>query len=641
MTLTKSYHNGFRQWWSIYTWSLKKQSSIGIIYLILLCLALPFLLGLILFYYIKNNQHVLTDINVVNGLDALFVFFVIPGTLIFVFITAILLFRFMHNKRSTDFYHTLPVSRTAMFYGRFLAGFTILAVPLIICCCITAIVLVCVQGSTNILVMPYGTLFLYMLYLLLMILVTYTFTVFMAVCSGTTFNSIISAIAINVAYPLFMYLLVITVELLLPGFTMEGFTTILTAGSPYIASFVPVFFVGNSRQGMTMNADMIAFFVWWALITVVMIAAGWLLYRARKSESAEGRKAYPVPQIIIRTVVSGAVGIGIGYILFGTIGGTVSFFAGVVVGAAIAHIIIEVLYARGFRTLLKSLPYLGGFLVLFGIYYAILATGCFGYDTKVPLANQVESVDVELDNTVKNEILDQNGNIIGSTTPVHLQDRSSIEAVISWHQATVDQNRENHYPYELSGHNFDGKVTYHLKDGSTLTRTVEYFYEMDEGETNSIPSNQQIQKILLEAQEEYIQKANFVFYMEPQALSSIQVTKESTNVSNYITEAGQKETLMQMLQQDIKRQASSTLSTDASANESILSENTAADTEENMILLSISTVSFVPSPNSTFKEFIPYYNGEIRLSQPNYSCTIYESQFPNTYQYLLDNGFIA
>mgnify|MGYP000184690897 CR=1 FL=1 len=115
MTLTKSYHNSFRQWWSVYTWSLKKQSGIGIIYLILLCLALPFLLGIILFSSIKN-QHMLTGENIANGLHILFTFLIIPGTLLFVFITAVLLFRFMHNKRSTDFYHALPVSRTAMFF---------------------------------------------------------------------------------------------------------------------------------------------------------------------------------------------------------------------------------------------------------------------------------------------------------------------------------------------------------------------------------------------------------------------------------------------------------------------------------------------------------------------------------------------
>ncbi len=124
----------------------KKQSGIGIIYLILLCLALPFLLGIILFSSIKN-QHMLTGENIANGLHILFTFLIIPGTLLFVFITAVLLFRFMHNKRSTDFYHALPVSPYCNVFGRFLAGFTILAVPMVICCCITAIVLVCARDS--------------------------------------------------------------------------------------------------------------------------------------------------------------------------------------------------------------------------------------------------------------------------------------------------------------------------------------------------------------------------------------------------------------------------------------------------------------------------------------------------------------
>lgn len=578
----------------------------------------------------------LTGENIASGLHMLFTFLVIPGTLLFVFITAILLFRFMHNKRSTDFYHALPISRTAMFFGRFLAGFTILAVPMVICCCTTAIVLVCVQGKANILGMPYSTVFLYLLYLLIIILITYAFTVFIAVCSGTTFNAIISAVAIGIAYPIFMYLLIIMVNSLLPGFTLEGFTTILTAGSPYMASFVPVFFIAYTSQGITMSADMIAFFVWWACITVVMIAASWLLYRARKSENAEGRKAYPVPQIIIRTVVSGAVGIGLGYILHATLGGTVAFFAGVVIGAVIAHIIIEVLYARGFRTLLKSLPYLAGFLVLFGIYYAILATGCFGYDTKVPLANQVESVDLDLDNTTANEILDVNGKTIGTVTPVHLQDRTSIEAVISWHQATVDENREKHYPYQMSDHMFSGKVTYHLKDGSTLTRTVEYFWDL---ETNSTPSKRKDQKSLLESQEEYIKKSNLIFYVEPQALNTITVAKGYADSGTYITEEGQKEILLQMLQQDIMRTEMNRSHSDG--NEPLLQESADTETDENTILLTVDTKSFAPSPNSTVRQLIGAYNGQIKFSQTSFPYVIDESEFPNTYQYLLDNGFLA
>ena len=138
----------------------------------------------------------------------------------------------------------------------------------------------------------------------------------------------------------------------------------------------------------------------------------------------------------------------------------------------------------------------------------------------------VLGVDLDLDNTTANEILDANGKTIGAVTPVHLQDRTSIEAVISWHQATVDENREKHYPYQMSNHIFSGKVTYHLKDGSTLTRTVEYFRDSENIETNGISSKREEQKSLLENQEEYIKKSNLIFYVEPQALNTITVVKE-------------------------------------------------------------------------------------------------------------------
>ena len=78
-----------------------------------------------------------------------------------------------------------------------------------------------------------------------------------------------------------------------------------------------------------------------------MIAASWLLYRARKSENAEGRKAYPVPQIIIRTSIRCSRH-WIGLYSACYIGWYVAFFAGVVIGAVIAHIIIEVIVCQRF-----------------------------------------------------------------------------------------------------------------------------------------------------------------------------------------------------------------------------------------------------------------------------------------------------
>ena len=267
-----------------------------------------------------------------------------------------------------------------------------------------------------------------------------------------------------------------------------------------------------------------------------------------------------------------------------------------------------------------------------------MATGCFGYDTKVPLANQVESIDLDLDNTPANEILDVNGKTIGTVTPVHLQDRTSIEAVISWHQATVDENREKHYPYQMSDH-ISGKVTYHLKDGSTLTRTVEYFRDLNTTETNSTSSKRKEQKDLLENQEEYIKKSNLIFYVEPQALNTITVVKGNADSGTYITEEGQKEILLQMLQQDIMRTEMNQSHSDSK--ESTLQKSADTEIDENTILLTIDTKSFIPSQNSIVRQLTGAYHGQIRLSQTSFPYVIDESEFPNTYQYLLDNGFLA
>ena len=143
---------------------------------------------------------------------------------------------------------------------------------------------------------------------------------------------------------------------------------------------------------------------------------------------------------------------------------------------------------------------------------------------------------------------------------------------------------------------------------------------------------------MLENQEEYIKKSNLIFYVEPQALNTITVVKGSADSGTYITEEGRKEILLQMLQQDIMRAEMNQSHSDS--NESSLQEGVDTESDENEILLTIDTKSFVPSQNSIVRQLIGTYNGQIRLSQISFPYVIDESEFPNTYQYLLDNGFL-
>ena len=147
--------------------------------------------------------------------------------------------------------------RVQQCFGRFLAGFTILAVQWLFVCCTTAIVLVCVQGKANILGMPYS----YSIFISAL-LVDYYFNYLCLHCiycsAGTTFNAIISAVAIGIAYPFYVstyYYGKFICFQVLHWRIYDYFNSRLSVYG-VVCSCV---FIAYTSQGITMSADMIAF----------------------------------------------------------------------------------------------------------------------------------------------------------------------------------------------------------------------------------------------------------------------------------------------------------------------------------------------------------------------------------------------
>ena len=167
---------------------------------------------------------------------------------------------------------------------------------------------------------------------------------------------------------------------------------------------------------------------------------------------------------------------------------------------------------------------------------------------------------------------------------------------------------------------------------------MESVYEPDAADTQDRFSKQREKKELLLSQEEYIRSANFVFYTEPQAFSSVKVTKGNEEAGHYVTEKGQQEILLQMLQQDILR----TEMNRAEHGRADLYEADSRIIDEDDIVLALETAAFVPEQNSPLRRWINGYQGKVSLTRPGgFSYVVEPSVFPNTYQYLLDNGFLA
>lgn len=610
MTLKIFSNRQWKEFIEIYRWSLRQRLGMMILYLALLFMALP----LILLIVIANTEQKAIVLNITTGkqedylsqtfsgtLHILLPALVMPLTLLFALILAVMLFNYLHQKRSTDYFHSVPVGRTPLLLGKYFAGLTMIFIPLIINLGIVAIIIgVNNFGAT----VPVVSILYDLLWAMLMVAAAFSFTVLMAVCSGTTMDMVVSTIVINIAYPIMIILSQYIARSILPGLGISSkviTNTSTVAFAPFAAAFFP--FIPTRLFGFSMLTT--PFTIWWILFTLVLFAASIILYHKRKSESAENTFAFPLPKIIIRFVVTAAAGLGLGMILYsGSNQNNFNFFLGVFTGSLAAHIIIEAIYSRGFKGLKKSLKYYGAFVMLFLIAYIPLSYGFFGYDTRVPATADVASVEVYLPYyssayySTATQVADEHGNQL-AVIAGQLSSSQNIDKIRTLQQNLISSCKQNSYPYKINTNAYQQiNMVYHLKNGHTLSRT--YYSTVCGGYTGKELFTEDLQKLAFEIQGSDEYKAGYLInYLEPSYIDKANIFGGN---SSYTLESGDdiKLELINALKQDIQETNPST-----------------ADEEAFRIDLEFKD-SFVPSAGSPLKKLIGNYSGKVHFNNSPY-----------------------
>lgn len=476
-----------------------------------------------------------------NYLETAIPLFGMTLLLVFTVVFSVSLFRYMHDSHSVDLFHALPVGRVPMLLGRWCAGMTLLAVPAAFNFFLLQVI-AWVSGfpalagrqerietvSTNLFLYRYGLaepnfsagLWQKFGLLLLMTAAAFTFCVLALVCSGSVMDAALSALGVNFGVPLLFWLAMHLMKMTLPGmdpFALGNVEFILNL-SPFLAAYLP--FV-TAAPGW--------FLPWWICFVPAVLAGTCLLYRRRKSESAGSRFAFPAPKIMVRFLLTACGGIGLGLLfrLYGTGG----FWIGLLAGSVVVHVILEALYSRGFTTLLKSAKWYAAFLGCFAVFYGILAFGCFGYDTRVPAASEVESVSVQSNIVAwcggQQEVWTPRGRI---KLNMPLKDPESIRTVLNAHKNIAALYRENGFPYQPDStavYNDGLPLNYRLKDGRTMQRRF----------LNVRSNTLQSQFVRLEekvvALPEYQRSRDVIFYLKPQDIE--QITLPSEKIDGDIT----------------------------------------------------------------------------------------------------------
>lgn len=401
---------------NIFIWSLKKHKALGIVYVSLLVFSSP-VIGLLASLSIGTLNNPVTAFTFASLSTVV--------TMIMTFIISVMMFDYLHNKRQADVFGSLPCTRRTLFFSRFTTGLAMIIVPYIINMLIVILMSFGLNVGSDIftIYIPYifqtGTL------VMLSVIASYSFTAFMAVCCGTTANTVLSTLLICFAYPIAISMLSILGSSMIPGVNLHigEFPLISNLLSPYGSSAGGIFsltlsvlsFKYTSLDFLSNNWQQL---VAWAILIAASIVGCFFLTKKRKTEAAQNSFAFKAPSVIIRFIATAAVGMLFGLIFTFSIGlkNVISdfenmesirqtlqhsawtmlaiFLIAFVIAAFLTHLIATVIFNKGFKGFAKSLISFAAVVLCVCLLYTSLAFGGFGADKYVPQADKVSSVEI-------------------------------------------------------------------------------------------------------------------------------------------------------------------------------------------------------------------------------------------------------
>ena len=286
-------------------------------------------------------------------------------------------FAYLHSKKKTDFYHSLPIRREMLYAVTCLNGFLYMAVAYIGFLTIAA-VMIRVKGVP----FDWGSLYLASVEHLCFFALVYMTAILSMLLTG---NLVVGLLGTGV---LFSWGPVICMTI--SAYFSEYFTTFYGDDSFLLAlseRTSPV--AWYVKACMSSQPGRMA--LWAMLAAAVLFLLGMLLYRRRPSEAAGHAMAFPITEPIIRFLIAVPSSLLLGAMFHSMMyedGWTVF---GLVCGLLLVSCIIEIIYHFDFKSLFAHKRQLLVSAVFVGVVFAIFRFDLFGYDRYLPATEKLAS----------------------------------------------------------------------------------------------------------------------------------------------------------------------------------------------------------------------------------------------------------
>ena len=286
-------------------------------------------------------------------------------------------FAYLHSKKKTDFYHSLPIRREMLYAVTCLNGFLYMAVAYIGFLTIAA-VMIRVKGVP----FDWGSLYLASVEHLCFFALVYMTAILAMLLTGN-----------------------LVVGLLGTGVLFSWGPVICMTVSAYFSEYFTTFYGDDSfLLALSERTSPVAWYVeacmsehpgrmalWAMLAAAVLFLLGMFLYRRRPSEAAGHAMAFPITQPIIRFLIVVPSSLLLGAMFHSMMyedGWTVF---GLVCGLLLVSCIIEIIYHFDFKSLFAHKRQLLVSAVFVGVVFVIFRFDLFGYDRYLPATEKLAS----------------------------------------------------------------------------------------------------------------------------------------------------------------------------------------------------------------------------------------------------------
>lgn len=400
-------------------------------------------------YYSPNNYDREHYIEILYNPIVLLTIFVLPVLI------SILLFKYTNEEKSSSFIHGLPISKRKLYITNILTGIVMYVIPFLLNVIIILLLNIGEMGKY----LQFADIMKWFGVCMLYNTIFFAFATFIGTfCASKISHGILTYILMYAP----VGILVLTsafIEDILYGFkgfsnNLEEFTKL-----PFIKIIEDFREMSSYYLSQTIEFETSTIIIYITSI-IVMLVLGYFIYKKRKLEITKEFIAFKGIRSFVKYAATFLVNL-LSYMYFYNIIGEHNIrtlFASFII-TLIAYLIIEMILKKTYKVF-KSIIGFIVYAVIITITFVILNTGAFGYETRIPKAENVEEVSFK----VRNET-------------INFKEKQNIENIINFQQKLVAEKKKGYTEYTLE---------YKLKDGRKITRKYDINNSLYKEELNKI-----------------------------------------------------------------------------------------------------------------------------------------------------------